>query len=407
MPVCGQTTSTDAAAATSTLGANPTNFCVTVGSAATPTCMAMAAVNAASCLNIPCPGAAASNLTVTLRDAAGNPTSQTITGVTCVSALPSVQIIAPASDAPTFTDKTKHILAANAPVGIKDLDANTPGAQVNVVACTDAVGTAVLKVGPQGGTLAQLGASVPTAAAVAGDNCPAGLPNVVKFPGVTLPESTENADGSLAAATALTVTVTSNANVNAVGISLPDDVWVDTTPPAVAQSGTVCGQFMQSSSTVHQDLSFNADDKIVVLDVTNGSVTTTYDTPAYMNGVATFPGVALTQGLNAITVTASDPAGNATLMSPNPCTVTIGSGAGRDLHDADRGRDPVPGRRDQHRVHRRQRRRHRRLAGQPGRHRDRGRRARHHRRQRRPSRSAAPPSAAPTWTPPATPSSTA
>ena len=43
-----------------------------------------------------------------------------------------------------------------------------------------------------------------------------------------------------------------------------------------------------------------------------------------MTGVATFPGVALTQGLNAITVTASDPAGNATLMSPNPCNVTIG-----------------------------------------------------------------------------------
>ncbi|HVV15777.1 MAG TPA: FG-GAP-like repeat-containing protein [Polyangia bacterium] len=325
VPVCGQTTSTDAAAATKTLGANPTNFCVNVGSSATPTCMAMANVNAPSCLNIPCPGAGANNLTVTLRDWAGNPTAQTITGVSCVASLPSVQVIAPASDAPTFGDKTKHILAASAPVGNKDLDANTPGAQVNVTACTDTVGTAILKVGQQGGALTQLGASVPTAVAVAGDNCPAGLPNVVKFSGVTLPESTENADGSLAAATELTVTVTSNANVNAVGTSLPDDVWVDTTPPAVSQVGTECGQFVQSSSTVHQDLSFNADDRLAVLEVTNGSVTTTYDTPAFMTGVATFPGVALTQGLNNIVVTVSDPAGNASLLSPNPCTVTIGA----------------------------------------------------------------------------------
>ena len=247
VPVCGQTTSTDAAAATSTLGANPSNFCVTVGSAATPSCIPMAAINAPSCVNIPCPGAGASNLTVALKDAAGNPTTQTITGVTCVSALPSVQIIAPASDAPTFTDKNKHILAANAPFGIKDLDANTAGAQVNVVACTDTVGTAVLKVGTQGGALAQLGASVATAVAVAGDNCPAGLANVVKFSGVTLPESSENADGSLAAATELTVTVTSAANVNAVGISLPDDVWVDTTPPVGVAGRNLCSQFMQSS----------------------------------------------------------------------------------------------------------------------------------------------------------------
>ncbi len=121
------------------------------------------------------------------------------------------------------------------------------------------------------------------------------------------------------------MTVTSNANANAFGISAADDVWVDTTPPAVTQVGTVCGQFMQSSSTVHEDLSFNADDKLVVLEVTNGAATTTYDMPAYMSGVATFPGVALTQGQNDLVVTASDPAGNATVMSPNPCPVSIGA----------------------------------------------------------------------------------
>ena len=137
-------------ALSSSLGASQNNFCVTVGSAATPNCTPVTAVNTPACIDIPCPGAAAFNLTITLRDAAGNPTSQTLTGSHACRALPTVQIIAPASDAPTFTDKTKHILAANAPAGVKDLDANTPGAQVNVVACTDAVGTAVLKVGHAG-----------------------------------------------------------------------------------------------------------------------------------------------------------------------------------------------------------------------------------------------------------------
>ncbi len=326
--VCGQTSSTDAAALSAALGAAQNNFCVTVGSAATPSCTPVAAVNTSTCVAIPCPGAAAFNVTLTLTDGAGNPTSQTVTGVTCTSSLPSVQIVAPASDAPTFTDPSKHILSATAPAGVKDLDPNTAGAQANVVACTDTAGTAVLKVGHKGdAALTQLGGSVATAAAAAGDNCPAGLPNVVRFAGVTLPESTENADGTLSAATELTVTVTSSANAQAVGTSQPDDVWVDTGVPSVslASPANLCGSFAQSSTTVNDDLAFTADDRLVVMDVTNGSVTTTYDTPAYMNGTATFPGVALTPGRNDLSVTISDPAGNAVILSPNPCSVTIGA----------------------------------------------------------------------------------
>ncbi len=325
--VCGQTSSMDAAALSAALGAAQNNFCVTVGSTATPSCTPVSAVNTSTCVAIPCPGAAAFNVTLTLTDADGNPTSQTVTGVTCTSSLPSVQIVAPASDAPTFNDSTKHILSATAPTGVKDLDPATPGAQANVVACTDTAGTAVLKVGHKGdAALTQLGSAVATAAAAQGD-CPAGLPNVVKFTGVTLPESTENADGTLSAATELTVTVTSSANAQAIGTSQPDDVWVDTGVPSVALSSpaNLCGSFTQSATTVNDDLAFTADDHLVVLDVTNGSTTTTYDTPAYMNGTATFPGVALTQGRNDIVVTISDPAGNAVVLTPNPCSVTIGA----------------------------------------------------------------------------------
>jgi hypothetical protein len=325
--VCGQTTQMDAAGLASSLGAAQSNLCVFVGSSPTPKCGPMVAVNAPSCVTIDCPGAAPFNLTVQLKDTAGNPTSQTLTGVTCASTHPTVQIIAPPSDAPTFTDATKHILAANAPTGVKDLDPATPGAQADVVACTDMPGTAVLTVGHAGdATLNQLGSSVATVPAVTADNCPSALGNVIRFSGVTLPESNENADGTLAAATRLVVSVTSTANTANVGVSQPDDVWVDTTPPSVAlvSPANLCGSFKQSSVTVPMDLVYNADYKSVVVDVTNGATTTTYDTPAFMNGVATFSGVAFTDGLNNVTVTATDPAGNATVLPPNPCAVTIG-----------------------------------------------------------------------------------
>ncbi len=146
--VCAQTDSTDAAGLSSSLGTAQKNLCVTLGTSATPTCTAIQAINTSTCISFACPGSAPFGLTVNLSDAAGNPTSQTITGVSCASSLPSVEIIAPASDAPAFTNQADHILAANAPVGVPDENASTPGAQADVVACTDTAGTATLFVGP-------------------------------------------------------------------------------------------------------------------------------------------------------------------------------------------------------------------------------------------------------------------
>ena len=77
------------------------------------------------------------------------------------------------SDAPAFNDPSKHILSATAPVGVRDQNATTPGAQTDVVACTDRSGSATLEVGLSGGTLTPLG-SVTTVAAVPADNCPTG-----------------------------------------------------------------------------------------------------------------------------------------------------------------------------------------------------------------------------------------
>jgi hypothetical protein len=323
---CAQTSSNDAASLASSLGTAQKNLCVTLGSSATPSCVAVGAVATSTCVSLACPGAAPFSLTFTLNDAAGNPTVQTVTGVTCASSLPAVQIVAPASDAPAFTDPSKHILAANAPVGVLDEDAATPGAQADVVACTDTAGTATLFAGHKGdSSLAQLGTAILTTAATPADNCPNGSGFVARFAGVTLPESTENADGTLAAATELQVSVTSATNSADTGTSLPDDVWVDSVAPslALASPAGLCGSFTQSAATVTADVSYTADDKLVVADVTNNGVTTTYDTPAFIGGVATFGSVAFTQGQNALVAIESDPAGNATALAT--CTVTIGN----------------------------------------------------------------------------------
>ena len=323
---CAQTSSSDAASLAGSLGSGRNNLCITLGSSATPSCVAVSAVNTSTCVSLACPGAAPFDLTFQLNDAAGNPTTQTVTGVTCASSLPAVQIVKPASDAPTFTDPSKHILAANAPLGILDEDATTPGAQADVVACTDTAGTATLFVGHKGDTsLVQLGSAILTTAAAAGDNCPNGDGFVAHFAGVTLPESTEDATGKLTAATELQVSVTSATNSADTGTSLPDDVWVDSVAPSLAlvSPAGLCGSFTQSATTVTEDVAYTADDNLVVADVTNNGVTTTYDTPAFIGGVATFGSVAFAEGQNALVATESDPAGNATVLAT--CTVTVGT----------------------------------------------------------------------------------
>ena len=136
--VCGRTTSTDAAGLPASLGAAVNNLCVALGGSTS--CVgtaAVTAINTDACVAVTCPGGAPFNITVTLKDAAGNPTTTTIQGVSCASTLPSVQIITPVSDAPAFNDPSKHILSATAPVGVRDQNPATPGAQTDVVACTD------------------------------------------------------------------------------------------------------------------------------------------------------------------------------------------------------------------------------------------------------------------------------
>jgi Fibronectin type III domain len=326
--VCGKTTSADAANLPASLGAGVNNLCVSLGGSAT--CVGTApvtAVNTEACVLVTCPGGAPFNITVTLKDAAGNPTATTVQGVSCASMLPSVQVITPVSDAPTFTDQSKHILAANAPVGIPDQNPGLAGAQADVVACTDRAGSATLLVGLSGGTLNQLGAAITPVAAVPADNCPAGLGFVARFSGVTLPESIENTNGSIATPTELRVRVVDPVNPVIIGTSVPVDVWVDTNPPVLTlrTPANLCGSFQQSSTTITQDVTLNAENGNVVMQVANGTAVDTLAPSSFASGVATFLAVQFDPGQNDVTATDRDPAGNLTALAPVPCSVTIGS----------------------------------------------------------------------------------
>jgi len=197
--VCGRTTSADAAGLPSSLGAAASNFCLS----GSTTCVAVAATGTDACFDFTCAGGAPFDITVALNDAAGNKTTATITNVACASSLPSVQIVVPVSDAPTFGDMSRRLLVAGSQQSFRDLDAGTPGAQTDVKACSSRAGTARLFVGHQGdASLTQLGPPVTAVAAVPADGCPPVLGFVARFPGVTLPESTDGGtDGSLVAAT--------------------------------------------------------------------------------------------------------------------------------------------------------------------------------------------------------------
>jgi hypothetical protein len=321
--VCGSTMATDAVGLPATLGAGQKNYCVTT--TGSPSCVAAGTVNVDTCVSVPCPGDAPFGITVTLTDAAGNPTTTTLTGITCSAATPTVQIITPVSDAPAFNDPTKHLLAATAAQAFKDKDGTMPGAQTDVVACTSRAGTAALFAGHTGdATLTLVAGGVATVAAVPADNCPAGLGFVAKFTTVTLPESVESATGALTTATEIRVDLTDSSS--STGSSMPLDLWVDSVAPTIALSSPAnfCGSFEQAVSTFDTDVSYTTDTSKVTMTILNGTTTDTLTSPNFAAGTATFTNISFALGLNHITAVAADPAGNTTTATPNPCDLTVG-----------------------------------------------------------------------------------
>ena len=129
--VCGRTTSTDAAGLPASLGAAVNNLCVALGGSTT--CVgtaAVTAVNTDTCVPVTCPGGAPFDITVTLKDAAGNPTATTIQGVSCANM--SAPVV-------TFSSPTAgQVLCpagATTPAGcLPDADASTAGWQGTLTA---------------------------------------------------------------------------------------------------------------------------------------------------------------------------------------------------------------------------------------------------------------------------------
>ena len=324
--VCGTTTASDALDLPASLGTGQQNFCAGIGTAS-PTCVGATTGGAGTgnggCVDITCPGGAAFDINVTLTDDAGNPTTATVKGVTCASNLPSVQIIDPIDG--TGTDVNTHILAASMNTTRVDQDGSTPGAQYTVVACTDTQGgSAQLMAGLAGGTLSALGSAVTVATATAADNCPSGLGYVAKFTNVTIPKSSENADGSLKTATELRVDVT--APSSAQGSSPAVDAWVDPVAPSIGpwSPNPLCGKLITGTSPVTQNLTLTSTVAPVSGTITNNGNTTNFSCPTLNNGRVDCGNVTFDVGDNDVAATATEPSGNTGALQ-SPCTVTVGN----------------------------------------------------------------------------------
>jgi hypothetical protein len=321
--VCGMTTSTDAAGLEAALGAGQSNYCVTT--TGSPICKPVTAVGVDTCVDVACPGDAPFNITVTLTDRAGNPHATVLSNITCSSSTPTVQIVTPVTDAPTFTDPSRHLLSASAAQAFVDKNGAVAGAQTDVVACTSRAGTATLFAGHTGDpSLTQIAAAVTTSTATVTDGCPNGLGFVARFSSVTLPESVETATGALATATELRVDVTDTSS--STGQSAPLDLWVDSVAPtiALATPANLCGSFHQAFATYDTSLIFTTDTPNVTATITNGSATDTLTSPTFSSGTATFSTVSFAIGQNNLAAIAKDPAGNSTAMQPSTCAVTVG-----------------------------------------------------------------------------------
>lgn len=323
-PVCGSTTSPDAINLDAALGALASNFCVTAGGS--PLCKPVTVLGTDVCVDVPCAGDAAFDVRVTLNDGAGNVQQASIDGVSCFSMLPSVSIVSPTSDAPTFTDPSKHLLAASAPQAFRDQSDATAGAQTDVVACATRAGTLTLLGGHEGDVaLAPQGAPAHTRTATAADGCPPGFGFAVTFAGVTLLESVESAATALVTATEVRVGITDLSGLSNTSPAL--DLWVDSVAPSLVLTDPVdlCGSYHQSATIYLSSEIVAATAPNVSLILTNSASTQTFTSTTFTT--MSFPFVVFQPGETVLEGVVTDNAGNRGVMQPNPCVVTVGTAA--------------------------------------------------------------------------------
>ena len=318
---CGTTTSSDALDISSA-DPNAVNFCASIGGN-TPVCAAAtAAAGNGACVNINCPGNGAFSVALTLKDAAGNPTTSTTTNVTCASISPSVTFVDPISDGPLFSNVSKEILAAdNTGATRVDQNAAVPGAQYNVIACTSAPtgSTAILSLGYMGQSLTQ--SATNTVVTDSSNQCSGG--NLVLFNAVTLPESKMDSGGNLVTATELQVSVT---DLNLATGSATADVWVDSTYPTLtlALPANFCGSYINTSSlgsTAPVTLTFASSVSVVVSVQETSGTAHPSPNPVTTAGQVTFD-VQLEPGSDTVSAIATKPSSNFTDFGN--CTVSVG-----------------------------------------------------------------------------------
>lgn len=320
--ICGTTNSADALDVNQGPAPNPDNFCVGVGTA-TPECApAKTSTGKGACIDVVCPGAAPFDVTATLYDEAGNPTTKTIAGLSCVSENPSVQIVEPVDG--TGGDVTTHILAANASQPRRDQDPAKAGAQYTVTACTDAAdGKGTLLVGLADGTLSAWNSTpVDAEPAQPSDDCPFGYGYVLRFENADLPESAVDAAGELTTATRLVVEVQRLAMT---GTSPAVDVWVDSSAPtlAVTSPDPLCGVAEPEEETWTTDVELESSTDDVTFAVTSNGARKEYAAEGYEGGKLLYKDVAFEVGTNELTAIAKEPSGNETALEA--CTVRIGN----------------------------------------------------------------------------------
>lgn len=210
-----------------------------------PWCDDTTKARSGACVEIACPGPAAFSLRLSVYDSSRNLTEKIVSGVTCEVAGPSIEIVDPigGSVLEILEDINKRVLAASTTSAPRrDIDPVAPGAQYDVIACTDAPpgSSAELLAGPSGGAIVRIATAVvsaPDAAGVCGQS--SSKQRQIRFAGATLPESGEDAMGRLRTATRLRAAVT----VGSVVSIAPDvDVWVDSKAPEMSWQPGFCGQ---------------------------------------------------------------------------------------------------------------------------------------------------------------------
>lgn len=323
--VCGQTKATDATDLPASLGtAAQKNFCVKNGSSPA-SCEPVK--SGKGCVRLDCNaiGSAAQTVVVTIKDAAGNPAKETFTEVKCQTGNPTVQIVDPvaydpASSGPVILNKSK------------DADPAVYGFQYAVTACTNAPAgsKATLQHKAPQQQSAPIGGEVDVVAAQASDNCPTGLPNVAKWPGVTLAESSELADGTLVEVTRLRADVVVG---GATYSSASMDEWVDSTAPGpyltfvtdpTTSAPVACNGVIKSLVDVTTSLYAGCDAQIPVFARITHEDSSVDTTPTVSgSGALKIDGVNLKTGLNTIVIEGTEPAGNTGTSAG--CAITVGN----------------------------------------------------------------------------------